>query len=129
VIGVDNETGNDKVPASAPLVASISENLNSDKRSSLVRSRTAASKFLTSTRRAPDSAATTSTSTTAGPNVAAEEEVYADQRLAELSHSGPDYASTEKDEAPETETAVADSAKDVTEPQLVVDDDDLVSTS
>ena len=123
VIGVDNETGNDKFPSSAPLIAPIPDNLNSDKRSSLVRSRTTASKFLTSTRRTPDQSSTTTT-TTVGPNVVAEEEVYSDQRLAELSHSGPDYASTERDEVPESETIITEIAKDVTEPLLLLDEEE-----
>jgi hypothetical protein len=124
VVGVDNETGNEKIPDSAPLIAPTPENLNSDKRSSLVRSRTTASKFLTSTRRTPDVTPSTTTSTTTTTTTAGskndeeeEEELYSDKRLAELSHSGPDYQSTEREESTETETV-----KDATEPQVPADD-------
>ena len=135
IIGVENETGSDKVPASAPLIAPLSENLNSDKRSSLVRSRTTASKFLTSTRRAPEIASpvssTTTTTTTSTTTTTTEssfldvlqEEVYSDKRLEELAHSGPDYPSTEREETFESETVFSDDVRDVTE--VVVGETDL----
>ena len=129
-IGVENETGIDKPPLSSPLIASTPENqaTNSDKRSSLVRTRTTASKFLTSTRRAPEqqSSSTVATSTTTETVLPEDlqEDVYTDKRVAELALSGPEYPSTEKEEIIESETIVTDlndeTLKDVIQSELIV---------
>ena len=67
-----------------------------------MRTRTTASKFLTSTRRAPEqqSSSTVATSTTTETVLPEDlqEDVYTDKRVAELALSGPEYPSTEKEE-------------------------------
>jgi len=128
-IGVENDTGSDKTPLSAPLIAQTPDNQapNSDKRSSLVRTRTTASKFLTSTRRAPEVQSSTAATSTTTETVLPEdlqEDVYTDKRVAELALSGPEYPSTEKEEVIESETIVTDlndeTLKDVIQSELIV---------
>ena len=137
IIGVENETGGQRVPPSGPDNFALA----SDKRSSLVRTRTTTSKFLTAVRKNPEQPSstvaypTTSTSTTTTttatttetiPEEELQEELYTDKRVAELSLSGPEYPSTEREVSFESETIITDvnenQSKDVYEAQVAAEE-------